>query len=558
MRAALGPIARAVRRQCRHIKLARDQMHGYQGTAYKFLRENPFSALFIDMGLGKTITALTVACDLLNEFLTKKVLIIGPLKVATDTWPTEIGLWEHTASQNFTLIRADDKDPRIVEARKRAREFCKSEGIGREDYEKVVNRAATTEAHRIRAELAMSKASIHIINREALEWLVNFHREKWPYDTVIIDESSGFKDHASERFKCLAKVRRSGDLIKRLHELTATPATEGYVGLWAQMYLLDKGARLGKNITTFRKKYMSYNRWSRVFEMRPGAEEEILEKIKDLVLVMKAEDYLKLDKPLIVERPIILAEEQMALYEEMNTESVVKLPNGEIVEAEQAAALSAKLLQMASGVLYDTKLLEDWDTGDFKKITKVHHLHDHKIDTLKEIVEGLQGSPVLVSYHFKSSLKRLQQAFPKAVTMDKEGKCIKKWNAGKIPIMLVHPQSAGHGLNLQAGGHNIVMFDMIWSLELYLQLIGRLARQGQKHPVVVQMLTAVGTIDQVVAAALTAKNMTQDKLFRILKKLITDMWARAEVRKVTAPARKMRQDWIDVKAEMLALADDEI
>lgn len=535
----MSQILNSIRQQCSNIKLTREQMHEYQRTALQFLKDHPFSALWISMGLGKSITALTLACDLLNEYLTKKVLIVGPLKVATDTWPTEIGLWEHTASQRFTVIRADDNDPRIKEARKRARDFARSEGLGPDDVSKMATRAATAEAHRIRAELAMSKSSIHIINREALEWLVNFHREKWPYDTVIIDESSGFKDHASDRFKCLAKVRRSGNLIKRLHELTATPATEGLQGLWSQMYLLDLGKRLGKNITAFRKTYQSYNRWSRLFEMRPDAEETILAKISDIVLVMKAEDYLDLEKPLIVERPVILADEQIALYEQMKADKVVQLPNGEVVEAEQAAALSAKLLQMASGVLYDTKLLEDWDTGDFKKVTKIHHLHDHKIDTLKEIMEGMQGNPVLVSYHFKSSLKRLKEAFPKAVVMDKEGKCIKKWNAGKIPMLLVHPQSAGHGLNLQKGGHNIVMFDLIWSLELYLQLIGRLARQGQTHPVVVQLLTAVGTLDQVVAAALNMKGMTQERMFKILKKMIAELWAQQQVRALVKSAKEV-------------------
>ena len=503
-----------------NVVLQREQMHPYQGTAYRFLLENPFSALFIDMGMGKTIASLTLACDLLANFETEKVLIIGPLKVATDTWPTEIGRWEHTAPFNYTLIREDEDDPRLANCRSRARAWCRTEGLSGPDAEKVAQRAKTRERERIRTELANSKASIHIINRENVEWLVNLHRENWPYRTVIIDESSSFKDHKTERFKALAKVRNTPGLITRLHELTATPAAESYEHLFAQMYLLDRGERLGKRITHYRDKYFSFNRWSRKYKLRDGAEEEILDKIKDICLVMKAEDYLPLEKPTIIQRKVTISEKQLDLYRRMERDSLVTMDDGSIVEAENAAALSAKLLQMASGVLYETKLLEDWDTGDMSKVTKVHHLHDHKIDTLREIIEQLDGEPVLVSYHFKSSLARLQKAFPKAVTLDKEGKAIKKWNERKIPILLVHPQSAGHGLNLQHGGHNLVMFDLVWSLELYLQLIGRLARQGQKHPVLVQILTAVGTLDEAVCLALSAKEASQENLFRLLKRLI--------------------------------------
>jgi hypothetical protein len=517
---ARPPFDQRILARLANVVLRREQMHQYQWTAYEFLRHNPFSALFIDMGMGKTITSLTLACDLLRDFETDKVLIIGPLKVATDTWPTEIGNWEHTAPFNYTLIREDDDDPRLAAARARASSWCRAEGLSSTDAAKVAQRAETKERERIRAELAHSRASIHIINREAVEWLVNLHREKWPYRTVIIDESSSFKDHKTERFKALAKVRNTPGLITRLHQLTATPAAESYEHLFAQMYLLDRGERLGKKITHYRDRYFTFNRYSRTYKLRPGAEEEVLEKIKDICLVMKAEDYLPMEKPTIVQRPVKISYKQLDLYKRMERDSLLQLDDGTVVEAENAAALSAKLLQMASGVLYETQYLEDWDTGDMNKVTKVHHLHDHKIDTLREIIESLDGEPVLVSYHFKSSLARLQKAFPKAVVLDKEGKAIKRWNARKIPILLVHPQSAGHGLNLQHGGHNLVMFDLIWSLELYLQLIGRLARQGQKHPVLVQILTAVGTLDEAVCLALHHKEASQDNLFRLLKRLI--------------------------------------
>lgn len=509
-----------IRAKFAHVELRRDQMHAYQHEAYRFMRAHPFSALFVDLGLGKSVTSLTLVCDLLSEFLTDKVLVVGPVRVMTDTWPTEIEKWEHTAPFNYTLIREDDDDPRLAQARARASAWARSEGVGGVDAQKVAQRAETKERERIRAELAHSKASIHFINREALEWLVNLHGPKWPYRTVILDESSSFKDHTVHRFKALAKVRNTPGLITRLHELTATPAAESYEGLFAQIYLLDRGDRLGKKITHYRNKYFTYNKWSRTYKLRPGGEEEILEKLKDICLVMKKQDYLPMVEPTIIEHPVHLSATQLALYKKMETDFIVTLPDGTVIESETAAALSSKLLQMASGVLYETRLLEDWDTGDMQKVKHVHHLHDHKIDTLKEIVESLDGEPVLVAYHFKSSLARLQKVFPKAVVMDKEGKAVKPWNAKKIPMMLVHPQSAGHGLNLQKGGHNLVLFDIPWSLELYLQLIGRLDRQGQMFPVVVRLLCAVDTLDEVVSKSLAAKNFNQEKFFSILRRLI--------------------------------------
>lgn len=510
------------------VELRRDQMHDYQGIMLQFLKDNPFSALFVDMGMGKTVSVGTLIADMLLDFVPGKILIVGPLKVATDTWPSEFEKWEHMAPFNYTLIREDDDDPRLKAARVSAASWCREEGLSGADANAVAGRMETKAREKIRQELARSTASVHIINREALEWLVNFHREKWPYRTVILDESSSYKDHNTNRFKALAKVRNTPGLITRLHELTATPAAESYMSLFAQMFLLDRGKRLGKFITHYRNRYFVANRYNRTYTLRPGAEEEILDKIKDICLVMKAVDWLPLAKPQIVVRPVKISDSQMDLYHQMQDEGVLTLPSGDVIDSETAAGLSAKLLQMASGVLYETKRIEDWDTGDLRKVTKVHHLHDHKIDTLREIVEGLQGEPLLVAYHFKSSLARLQKAFPQAVHMDKEGKCIKKWNKRKIPIMLVHPQSAGHGLNLQAGGHNIAIFDIPWSLENYLQLIGRLARQGQKHPVMVQILAAVGTLDMHVVDALNTKEMSQEKMFTILKAKIREMRKRAE------------------------------
>jgi SNF2-related domain/Helicase conserved C-terminal domain len=502
------------------VELRRDQMHEYQGIGYEFMKLNPFSALFIDMGLGKTITSLTLIVDMIMSFEVEKVLVIGPLKVATDTWPNEIRKWAHTAVLNHSLIRCDDDDPRVKAAGKAARTKARLSGSSQQEANSIAGKAETAMSEKIRAEKAMSPAGLHIINREQVEWLVNLHGKNWPYRMVIIDESSGFKDIQSHRFKALAKVRRVPGLITRMHLLTATPAAETYEHLFAQIYLLDLGQRLGKGITKYRRDYFNYNQYSRKHKLRDGCEEIILDKIKDICLVMKAEDYLQIEKPTIAPCMVHLADSQMSLYRQMEKEFFVTLPDGTDIEAETAAALSSKLLQMASGVLYETKFLEDWDTDDMKKVTKVHHLHDHKIEMLRQIVEESNGEPLLVGYHFKSSLNRLLKAFPKAVAMDREGKCLKAWNARKIPMLLIHPQSGGHGLNMQKGGHNLIFFDLPWSLELYLQLIGRLARQGQKNHVVVRPLIASGTLDEFVFKSLCKKEDAQEMLFTLLKLLI--------------------------------------
>lgn len=526
-------LARWLRKQFSDVELEREQMHVYQDTIMlPFLKKNPFSALFVDMGMGKTISCATLIVDLIIEGHVGKILVVGPLRVMTDTWPTEFRTWRHTAAFTPCLLREDDKDPRIVAARRldrlaapeRAwdRETLEMEGLEESEIRERLGGTNEWKARElVRGELATSRSTIHFINREQLVWLVNFHGKRWPYRTVIIDESSGFKDYRTDRFKALKKVRQTPGLITRLHELTATPAAETYEHLFAQMYLLDLGKRLGNKITHFRNDYFTYNKWSMKWTIRnEKAEQEILDKIKDICLVMQARDHLKVDEPQIVPRRITLDDESMAIYEQMKEEGIVRLASGAEVSADSAAGLSSKLLQIASGVLYETLALEDQDTHDFKKVKRVHRIHDAKIETLCEIVEGLAGRPLLVAYHFKSSLDRLKKAFPKAVVMDAEGKCVKDWNAGKIPILLMHPQSGGHGLNLQKGGHNMVFFDLIWSLELWLQFIGRLARQGQKNPVLVQVLIAKGTLDEAVFDALQSKANAQDRLFSTLKKLI--------------------------------------
>ncbi len=478
----------AIRQRFANVERGPEDMHGYQDECVEFGMGKPFSAFFIDMGLGKTVSSLTIIARLLLEtFDDDMTLVVGPLRVVTDTWPTEIELWRHTAWMSYTLIRDDGK-------------------IKRED-------------------LALQRTSVHFINREQLEWLVYFWKDAWPYRRVFVDESSSLKDHTSKRFKALAKVRNTPGLITRLHILTATPAAETYLHLFAQMYLLDLGHRLGKNITTYRSRYFTYNQYKRKYKLRPGGEEDILAKIADICLVQKAKDHLSRAEPTIIQRKVGLEPAQLTLIKKLEKDFIVTLTDGTEIEAKTAAILSSMLLQMASGSLYETLLVEDFDTDDLKKVKKVHNIHDHKIEALKEIYEEAQaqGEPLLVAYYFQSSLAKLHKAFPKATVMDKDGKCIKPWNTGKIPMLLIHPQSAGHGLNLQHGGHMLVFFDLIYSLENYLQTIGRIDRQGQKNPVIVQLLIAEGTRDEDVAAALVQKQDAQEMLFVILKRLIRAM-----------------------------------
>lgn len=480
-----------IRAKFTDVERGREDLHGYQNTAVQFAREHPFSMLMLDLGLGKSISSLTLISDLVLDAIDgisdegEKVLVIAPLRVATDVWPTEIRLWRHTAWMNATLIRDDGR---------RTKEDC-----------------------------ARDSATIHIINREQVEWLVYFWKDQWPYRTVIIDESDSFKDHNSKRFKALTKTRNTDGLIKRLHCLSATPASESYIELFPQFYLLDKGKRLGKNITAYRNSHFTFNQYKHKYILNKGEEERILAKIADITLVMKAKDYLPRTEATIIRRPIKLDQKQHDMIKSLEKHFILTLPDGTEIEAKTAAMLASMLLQMASGTVYETFLEGDYETEDLKKVKKVHHIHDYKLDALKEMYEEAkrQKEPLLVTYFWQSSLARLRKAFPDATVMDKDAKCVGPWNAGKIPMLLIHPMSAGHGLNLQKGpGHIMVMYDLIFSLRYYLQTIGRLDRQGQKNPVLVYLLVAQGTRDEVVADALVKKEDAQDKLFSILKRLI--------------------------------------
>lgn len=498
------------------VHLYASDLHDYQNDAEQFIYDNPFSALFIDTGLGKTAIGLKLIYRLVTLFEADRTLVIAPARVANVTWPDEIGQWEFSAPLTHAIIRDEDLIEEVNKAGQKARKEAKLEGHGKQVIEAMVKEARQKAgAKAVRDHMKRNPATIHLIHKEQVEFLVEAWGRDWPYDTVLIDESSSLKDHTTNRWKSLWRVR---PLIKRMHQFTATPAAESYLHLFAQINLLDKGQRFGLSFNKFKERFFVENKYNRTVKLREGAEDEITRLISDICLVMKQEDYLDLQQPVHSYHNVTLDPEQMALYETMEREFVIELDDGSEIEAETAAALSQKLLQMASGVIYETRL-EPKDDGTFKRTRVVHHLHDHKIDALAQLKEELNGENMLVCYYHQSSLERIMRAFPDARPMDKAGKLIKEWNAGKIPMLLLHPQSDAHGLNLQKGGRHVVFFDHPWSYENYYQFYRRLARQGQKLLVVIHHLIAKGTIDEVVDDCLRNKRDAQEHLFNLIKRL---------------------------------------
>jgi hypothetical protein len=507
--------------QVERIIRSRADIHAFQRKAKWFLYDNPFSYLFSDVGMGKTIICLTLLRDMLDLGWKGKALVIAPLRVAKATWPSEIDEWEHLEGFPYTLIRAEDDDDDIREV---------YDAIYKPRYEKErwfgetpanAARFARKKAQPVRQEAkeakrraqALEDTPLHIINIERIEWLVEFwkerwktHRQRWPYDTIIIDESSKFGVHNTLRFKALKKVRKR---IKRLHELTASPASEGYMKLFAQIFLLDQGERLGRNITAYRERYYTQNPYTKKWILNAGADEKIGSKIADLGLVLKAKDYRHVlgtaGDWLPLKRKIKLSSDLMEIYWRFE-ETMFLHYDTEEIEALNGGALVNKLLQFAAGAVYN----------ESKKVVAIH---DEKIEALRELKEELGDGPLMVCYWFKSSLDRLKKAFPKAVVMDKAGKCIKPWNEGKIDMLLINPGSAAHGLNMQKGpAQDIAFFDLVWSRELYEQVIGRVARQGQRSKFVrVHHLLVVGSADELVYDTLIDKGEGQERLFNFIR-----------------------------------------
>ena len=438
--------------------------HDYQDYATQFILDHPVAAIFLDCGLGKTVITLTAMEELLHDrFEVSRILIIAPLRVARDTWPAEIQKWEHLRQLTFAV-------------------------------------AVGTERERIVA--LAQRAELTIINRENVDWLVS--KSGWPFDfdMIVIDELSSFKSYQARRFRALMKAR---PLAKRVVGLTGTPSANGLMDLWAEFRLLDMGKRLGRFITHYREELFLPDKRNQQmvfsYKPRPGAEDEIYQRIGDITISMRSADYLKLPELVETQSMVKLSAKERKTYDAMRAEMVTTIGEQEI-DAMNAAALSNKLLQMASGAVYD----EDG---------KALHMHDRKLDALEDLVESANGRPVLVAYWYKHDAERIKERMP--VREIRSSRDIRDWNAGKIPVALIHPAGAGHGLNLQDGGSMLIWFSLTWSLELYQQTNARLYRQGQKHTVTITHIIAEGTIDEQVMQALQKKDKTQAALIEAVK-----------------------------------------
>ena len=422
-------------------------------------------ALWLDMGLGKTVSTLTALVDLLASKNIKKVIIVAPLRVAQHTWGEEIANWEHLRALKFSVL------------------------------------AGLSAAKREQA--AHSSRPIHIINRENLPWLIDYLGSEWRYDAMVIDESSSFKSHSSQRWKALRKVVKSGK-IKRMVQLTGTPSPNSLMELWPQIFLLDKGKRLGDTRGKFLESYcrpVGNPQWSQ-FEMRPDKIDQLHGKVSDLVLRMDAKDYLELPDRIDSNIIVPLPSKALKAYEQMEKDFLIEMQNEEVLAANAAVKVN-KLLQVCSGAVYT-------ENG----FTVVH---DAKLDALQEIIEAA-NQPILVAYNFKSDAERIVARLKNVEVLKSDPKILTRWNQKKIKVMLAHPASAGHGLNLQAGGSIIVWFGVPWSLELYQQFNARLHRQGQKHPVRVIHILADVRADRAVQQVLQAKGDTQDLLLKMMDK----------------------------------------
>jgi len=440
--------------------LKRENLHHYQNSALDVVLNKKKCALFLDMGLGKTTTTLTAIHDLYYNFSVERILIIAPLKVANNVWHKEAKKWEHLQELDIAIATGSVNE---------------------------------------RLSAINSNKTITLINKENVPWLIE--KCKWKWDMVVIDESSSFKSARAKRFRALKKVMKH---IRSIVLLSGTPSPNGMMDLWSQMYLIDQGERLGRTITNYRQRffvpdgYMGYN-----YKLKPGAKEQIMELIKDVCVTMTAEDYLELPECINVNEFIELPDKAKQQYKELEKEFIISLDDIDI-ESPSKAALGNKLLQICNGSVYDSE-------------KNVHEIHNEKIERLKEIIEDNPGENFLVAYNYKHDLEKLQKAFPKAVKLE-TAKQEDDWNKGKIKILLAHPASAGHGLNLQYGGNVIIWYGLTWNLEYYQQFNKRLHRQGQKNIVRNIHLIAKGCLDEkVLFFALSSKAKTQKDLIDYLK-----------------------------------------
>lgn len=436
------------------------QPHNYQQQATTFIEEHPASALLLGMGLGKTIITLTAIWNLMfDSFDIHRVLVIAPLRVARDTWPAEQKKWDHLHQLRMAIAVGSERERRAA---------------------------------------LQSGADVVVMNRENVDWLINRSGIKWQWDMVVIDELSSFKNHRAKRFTALLKARTS---VKRIVGLTGTPAANGLMDLWAEFRLLDLGERLGRYISRYRDRWFDPDKRNgmQVFTYKPkkGAEAEIYAAISDITLSMKTTDYLTLPPLTVTIQRVEMNAKERKVYDQLAADLVVEL-DGEVIDAANAAVLAGKLTQMANGAIYI-------EAGD------VIGIHERKLDALEDLIEAANGNPVLMAYWFKHDLERIMERFPVARQL-KTSADISDWNAGSIEIGLIHPASAGHGLNLQAGGSVLIWYSLTWSLELYQQANARLYRQGQQLPVTITHIVTKNSIDEQILKALEAKNTTQSAL----------------------------------------------
>ena len=453
--------------------------HAYQQHCIDKILEIRKLGLFLDMGLGKTVTTLTAVKELkYNRFQVRKVLVIAPKKVAEGTWSREKDKWDHTRILRVSLV------------------------LG-------------SQSRRIRA--LNTPADLYIVNRENVVWLVEYYRNAWPFDRVVVDESSSFKSHKAKRFKALASV---GPHIERMVELTGTPSPNGLDDLWSQIYLLDGGERLGRKYTQFRERYFDpgdrgqnvvYN-----YKAKPGSEDSILEKISDICISMKAEDYLRLPEIVYHQVPVVLDAKAKKAYGELERKMVLELPGEEEISVTSAASLSNKLLQLANGAIYD----EDH---------QVHEVHGCKVEVFLELLESLRGKPVLVFYNFQHDRDRIRKALEGTGLRIRELRNTKDeeaWNRREVDVLLTHPASSAYGLNLQQGGNHVIWFGLTWNYELYTQANKRLHRQGQSERVIIHHLVCTDTRDEDVMKALERKEDVQGWVLESLKARIRSIWER--------------------------------
>ena len=437
--------------------------HAYQKYAIDYIKTHPVTALFLDMGLGKTVTTLTAIRDLMYDtFEIQRVLVVAPLRVARDTWPEEIRKWDHLKELTCSVVVGN-----MVERRR----------------------------------ALQKEADIYIVNRENLAWL--YQNSRLDFDMVVLDELSSFKNAQSKRFKAMKAMRPK---VKRIVGLTGTPSGNGLMDLWAEFRLLDMGERLEKYISQYRSLYFKPDKRNGMvvfsYKPLPGAEEVIYHQIADITVSMKANDYLEMPKLVSVAKEVTLSEKEKKRYDELKKSLVLELPGGEVTAAN-AASLTMKLSQMANGAIYT----------DDKNVVSIH---DRKLDALEDLVESANGQPVLVAYWFKHDKDRIQKRMEAREL--KESQDFADWNARKIPVALIHPASAGHGLNLQQGGSILIWFGLTWSLELYQQTNARLWRQGQQsRTVIIQHIVAKGTIDERILKVLEHKDGTQAALIDAVK-----------------------------------------